>query len=279
MAHLELSHLSFKYQGSQDFALKDINLTLKSGQFTLINGLDGAGKTTLGYVLKGIIPHVFEGTLLGEQRLNHKAFQDYTHQELTKIIGYCFQNPWTQLSMIKSTLEEELSFSCENVGYTQEETKFRVKAIVRLLGLNQLLHKNPIHLSLGQLQTIALGTMLVLDPDVLILDEPTSQLDPLTRRKLFNHLSDLKKQGKTIVLIEHNIDDFLELIDHLVILEKGSILDQGSVIDVYTRALKSGKDIQYPSLTTLLSTVTSLEQPVLNDDDALTILKEIESHD
>lgn len=279
MAQLELSNLSFKYQGSQETVLKDINLTIKSGQFTLINGLDGAGKTTLGYVLKGIIPHVFEGTLLGEQRLNNKPLQEYTHKELTKIIGYCFQNPWTQLSMIKSTLEEELSFSCENVGYNQEETKFRVKAITRLLGLGHLLNKNPIHLSIGQLQTIALGTVLVLDPDVLILDEPTSQLDPLTRRKLFNHLSDLKKQGKTIVLIEHNIDDFLELIDHLVILEKGSILDQGSVIDVYTRALKSDKDIQYPSLTTLLSTVTSLEQPVLNDDDALTILKEIESHD
>ncbi len=279
MAQLELSNFSFRYQGSQDYVLKDINLTLKSGQFTLINGLDGAGKTTLGYALKGIIPHVFEGTLLGEQRLNHKVFQEYTHQELTKIIGYCFQNPWTQLSMIKSTLEEELSFSCENVGYALEETRFRVKAIVRLLDLSHLIHKNPIHLSLGQLQTIALGTILVLDPDVLILDEPTSQLDPLTRRRLFNHLSDLKKQGKTIILIEHNIDDFLELVDHLVLLEKGSILDQGSVIDVYTRSLSIGRDIQYPSLTALLSTITSLDKPILNDNDALTILKGVKSHD
>lgn len=279
MAQLELSNLSFRYQGAKDAVLKDINLTIKSGQFTLINGLDGAGKTTLGYVLKGIIPHMFEGTLLGEQRLNNKPLQEYTHKELTKIIGYCFQNPWTQFSMIKSTLEEELSFCCENVGYNREETKFRVKAITRLLDLGHLLNKNPIHLSIGQLQTIALGTVLVLDPDVLILDEPTSQLDPATRRKLFHHLSDLKRQGKTIIVIEHNIDDFLELVDHLVLLEEGSIVDQGTVIDVYTRALKSGRDIQYPSLTTLLSTVISLNKPILNDSDALAILKEIKSHD
>ena len=181
--------------------------------------------------------------------------------------------------MIKSTLVEELSFSCENVGYNREETKFRVKAITRLLDLGHLLNKNPIHLSIGQLQTIALGTVLVLDPDVLILDEPTSQLDPATRRKLFHHLSDLKRQGKTIIVIEHNIDDFLELVDHLVLLEKGSILDQGTVIDVYTRALKSGRDIQYPSLTTLLSTIISLNKPILNEYDALAILKDIKSHD
>ena len=79
--------------------------------------------------------------------------------------------------------------------------------------------------------------------------------------------------------IEHNIDDFLELVDHLVLLEKGSILDQGTVIDVYTRALKSGRDIQYPSLTTLLSTIISLNKPILNEYDALAILKDIKSHD
>jgi energy-coupling factor transport system ATP-binding protein len=279
MAQLALNNISFKYSGSQTFALKDINLSLKSGQFTLITGHDGAGKTTLSYVLKGIIPNVFEGSLQGEQTLNQKHLQEYTHQELTKKIGYVFQNPWTQLSMIKTTVEDELSFSCENVGFSREESKFRVKAITRLLGLNDLVKKNPIHLSIGQLQTVALGTMLVLDPDVLILDEPTSQLDPSTRRKLFHHLSDLKKQGKTIVLIEHNIDDFLEIVDHLVILENGSITDQGTVEDVYSRALNNKKDIQYPSLTSLLSTITPLDKPILNDCDALEILKELESHD
>lgn len=279
MAQLDLNHISFKYSGSQFYVLEDINLSFKSGQFTLISGHDGAGKTTLSYVLKGIIPNVFEGSLQGEQRLNHKLIQEYSHSELTQKIGYVFQNPWTQLSMIKSSVEDELSFSCENVGYSREESKFRVKAVVRLLGLSHLLKKNPIHLSIGQLQTIALGTMLVLDPDVLILDEPTSQLDPSTRRKLFHHLSDLKKQGKTIILIEHNIDDFLELVDHLVILEKGKIADQGSVIDVYSRALKSGKEIQYPSLTSLLASITPLDRPIINDDDALTLLKDIKSYD
>lgn len=279
MGQLELNHISFKYSGSQLLALEDINLSLKHGQFTLIIGLDGSGKTTLSYVLKGIIPNVFEGSLQGEQFYNQKLLQDYTHSELTQKIGYVFQNPLGQLSMIKTTVEDELAFSCENVGYTSEETKFRVKAIVRLLGLSHLLSKNPILLSIGQLQTIALATMLVLDPDVLILDEPTSQLDPSTRRKLFHHLSDLKKQGKTIVLIEHNIDDFLELVDHLVVLEKGKVVDQGSVMDVYSRAISNNKDIQLPSLTTLLATVTSLDKPIINDQDALKILKDIISHD
>lgn len=149
-------------------------------------------------------------------------------------MGYSFQNPFTQISGVKETVYEELAYGMENTGVPREKMKEKVEELIRIFHLEKLRDKNPYELSVGQKQRVALASMLALDPEIVILDEPTSQLDPKSTEDIFEIVKLLKEQGKTIILVEHKVDLVAEYCDHILLLADGQVAMQGKTEEILT---------------------------------------------
>lgn len=235
MAYLEVSNVTYRYPLTTANAIENINFKLDKGQVLGIMGVNGSGKTTICNILRGFIPSFYQGTLQGSVKIAGKSLKEYPDTELSQLMGYIFQNPFTQISGVKDTVKEELGYALENMGTKSETIKVRVQQIIELLGLQQLANKNPFALSGGQKQMVAIGSILVTNPDILIFDEPTSQLDPAASQKIFELIGQLKKQGKTIVLVEHKIDMMMNYVDRLLLLTgNGQQLDYGEPRHIFT---------------------------------------------
>lgn len=226
MKAYELKDVGYKYLIGKDIVFKDISFSIDHGEFVAITGKNGSGKTTLCNILRGFIPHLNHGTLDGEILLNGESLPDMDLAYLVDKVGYIFQNPFIQVSGIKDTVFEELAFGLENLGVPRTEMIERVKNIIQLLKLEELQLKHPAELSGGQRQRVAIASILVMDPEILIIDEPTSQLDPQGTEDIFNIIRLLKQQKKTVILVEHKIDMIAEYADRIIMLG-----DQGIVFD------------------------------------------------
>lgn len=235
MSYLEVSNVTYRYPLTTANAIENINFKLDKGQVLGIMGVNGSGKTTICNILRGFIPSFYQGTLQGSVKITGKSLKEYPDTELSQLMGYISQNPFTQISGVKDTVKEELGYALENMGTKSETIKVRVQQIIELLGLQQLANKNPFALSGGQKQMVAIGSILVTNPDILIFDEPTSQLDPAASQKIFELIGQLKKQGKTIVLVEHKIDMMMNYVDRLLLLTgNGQQLDYGEPRHIFT---------------------------------------------
>src|SRR5690606_1732280 len=151
---------------------------IEKGYLYAVIGKNGSGKTTLCNLIRGFIPHFHKGELEGDFLIEGKDVREWDLGELAKKIGFIFQNPFTQISGVKDTVFEEIAYGLENLGVEVEEIKRRVKKISKLLGIEELEDKNPFELSGGQKQRVAFASVIVMEPDILVIDEPTSQLDP-----------------------------------------------------------------------------------------------------
>lgn len=234
MSLITIHDLNYQYPIAEEDALKNVNLTLEEGKFYAIIGANGAGKTTLCNTIRGFIPHFFKGDLRGEVRFQEKEIRDWDLGELAKQMGYVFQNPYTQLSGVKETVWEEIAFGLENLGIEPQRIEERVEEMMETFAISSLRDKNPFELSGGEKQRVALASITAMDQPVLVIDEPTSQLDPQGTESIFAIISWLKEQGKTIILVEHKIERIAEHADYVIVMHEGTVVKQGITTEVLT---------------------------------------------
>jgi energy-coupling factor transport system ATP-binding protein len=269
MSHIQLRNISFRYHGSQQNTLQDINMSISQNQCVLILGNEDAGKSTLGMIIKGLIPHFNLGTFKGEVLIdNHPQYVVNTKESITKI-GYLFTHPQNQLSMVKETVMDEIAFACENLNYDRNETIFRVKAMARLCEITPILNKSVHSCSLGTLQKVALASMLVLDPDIIIFDEPLTHLDHHAQDHFIKIIHDLKKQGKTIIILDHEFVQYQTLVDHVFYLDQGQVTSSGTLNEVN----KSNSLIISNMMSRLVNDVITPKKPIITLEDAIMALQ------
>jgi energy-coupling factor transporter ATP-binding protein EcfA2 len=216
MAFLKAKNLSFRYL-DDTFTLSNVNFSLEKGDFCLVVGKTGCGKTTLLRLLKTEITP--SGSLKGEVKINGLDLKDY---DSNKIV-YMFQNPSRQI--VSDKVYHEIVFGLEARGIEKEVMEAKLAEIVNYLDINDLLNKHTMELSGGEAQLVSLASLLVLDPEVILLDEASSQLDPLTRKKFLEILKRINQDfGITIILVEHNLEDVLEFTDKVIVLDQGKML-------------------------------------------------------
>ena len=220
---IELKDYSWKYLNTQQPALEGIDLQIEEGMFVGIIGPNGSGKTTLAYSMNGLIPGQYNGIKNGEVLVYGKEVEQYEHGQLQKIAGMVFSDPEAQFTAM--TVEDELVFGLENLGMDIPEIRERLEWVTALAGLEKMLLKPPYELSGGQKQRVALAAVLAMTPKILILDEPTTMLDPISRRRVFDVLAKLKnEQHNTIIVIEHNLENLIPLADRMILLSDNKLL-------------------------------------------------------
>ena len=241
MAIVNLNNITYKYPLTDAPVLKNINMQVEEGEFVAVIGPNGAGKSTLCYTLAGFVPHFFKGELTGTVEVDGKVSQESTLSEWVLNVGLAFQNPFNQISGAKYTVFEELAFGLENIGVPVDEMKSRVESAMKMTGINDLAERSPYSLSGGQQQRVALSSILVMQPKVLVLDEPTSQMDPIGTREVFGVIRALAENGMTVVLVEHKVEWIAQFADRVIALHEGQILLEGTPSEVLTSDILDGK--------------------------------------
>ncbi|WP_231686902.1 ABC transporter ATP-binding protein [Bacillus sp. JCM 19034] len=233
MAYIELNHVSFMYPDAKMPALNDISLTVRRGEFVVLLGPSGCGKSTLLKLLKpSIEPH---GKLEGERLLEGKSI-DLLENEHE--IGFVFQDPDNQV--VADDVIHELVFGLENICLPTVEMRNRVAEMVHFLGVEHVLSRKMHELSGGQKQQLNVASILLMQPQILLLDEPTSQLDPVSARDFLDLLVRLNEEfGMTIILAEHRLEDVISLADQVLAMKEGQIVESGSPKEVMRRLWQS----------------------------------------
>jgi energy-coupling factor transport system ATP-binding protein len=241
MAIVTLNNVTYKYPLTNSPVLKNINMQVNEGEFVAVIGPNGAGKSTLCYTLAGFVPHFFKGELTGSVEVDGKDLHISTLSEWVMTVGLAFQNPFNQISGAKYTVFEELAFGLENIGIPRDEMMSRVKNAMQLTGISDLADRSPYSLSGGQQQRVALTSILVMQPKILVLDEPTSQMDPIGTREVFSVIRTMAEHGMTVVLVEHKVEWIAQFADRVIALHEGEIILEGIPSEVLTSDLLKEK--------------------------------------
>ena len=251
MCYFKLEDVSYKYPLEDREILKNINLDIKKGEFWAVIGKNGSGKTTLCNVLRRFIPDFYKGELKGRITLEGKELKDYSAKEIVQKVGFVFQNPFTQISGVKETVFEEIAFGLENLALDAEDIRKRVEETLKLLHIEELRNKNPYELSGGQGQKVALASIIAMDPEIMVIDEPTSQLDPKGTEEIFEIIDILKKEGKTIILVEHKLELIAEYAEKVMVLDEGEMILSGNTEDALKNKILMEKEIGIPQYAAL----------------------------
>lgn len=231
MLAVELREVYFTYAGGSAPALKGIDLEIEEGEFVVVTGPSGCGKSTLCRLLNGLIPHFYEGDLRGEVRVFGMSTREVPTHELARYVGMVFQDPENQLFL--SSVEREIAFGLENLGLPPEEIREKVEEMLDFMDLREIRDKAPFELSGGQQQKVAIASVLAMEPKMLVLDEPTANLDPYSSRELLELVARLNEEkGMTVVLVEHRLDLVLRHATRLVVMDEGTILLDGAPREV-----------------------------------------------
>lgn len=202
MPYIEVRDLAFTYQGAKDKVLDGISFDIEAGEIITLFGLSGSGKSTLCQILCGIIPRMTEGELTGSVKIGGEDIAPKPMNEIAERIGFVMQDPDRQI--IAPTVEEEIAFGPENLMLPREEIEMRVGEVLHLLGIEDLRDKNPLKLSGGQKQIVAIASVLAMKPETLVLDEPMSHLDEDARVIIRETIQRLRDDGRTVIVVEHD---------------------------------------------------------------------------
>lgn len=258
---MECKNVTYTYPLADEPSIRNVSLNIEEGKFYGVVGENGSGKTTLCAILRGFAPSFYQGEIQGEVLVYGKPIGEYGGELATKI-GYVFQNPFTQISGVKETVFEEVAYGLENFGVPVEEIVERVEAIMKLTHIDSLAEKNPLELSGGQMQRVALASVLVLEPDILIIDEPTSQLDPQGTESVFEIIKMMKDKKKTIILVEHKIDLIAEYADEVLVLRGGKLIAGGDKAQVLSDISLMEQGVQLPQMAILGSRLKEKGFPI-----------------
>ncbi len=218
---VKLENVSFKYAHAGSGSLQQVSLSIRQGECVLLCGQSGCGKTTLTRLINGLIPHYYEGELTGEVMVSGLKVQDTELCDTARIVGSVFQNPRSQFFCVDTT--GEIAFGCENLGFPPDEIEQRVESASCELGAEDLMGRSIFQLSGGEKQKIACASVAAMQPNVFVLDEPTSNLDIDAIQDLKRTLLRWKAQGKTIIIAEHRLYWLTELCDRVIYLKDGRI--------------------------------------------------------
>ena len=243
MGYLKLENVNYKYPLEEKNTLQNINIEIKKGEFWAVIGKNGSGKTTLCNILRRFVPDFYKGELTGKITLEGKELKDYSQKEIVQKIGFVFQNPFTQISGVKNTVFEEIAYGLENLGIERETIISEVEKILKLLEIEKLRDKNPYNLSGGQKQRVALASIIAMNPDILVIDEPTSQLDPKGTEDIFKIINLMANEGKTIILVEHKLELIAEYAENILVLDEGEIILSGKANEVLNNKILLEKEI------------------------------------
>lgn len=232
---IRFDEVTYAYPGTSKPAIRDLSLEIPDGQFCAVIGPNGAGKSTLAYLIAGFIPHFYHGDLEGEVQVSGKATSTTPLSDLVRQVGLIQQNPFNQISGTKVTVREEIAFGLENLGVPRPEMVERVAAVMNLVGVGDLAERSPLALSGGQMQRVAIASILVMQPPVLVLDEPTAQLDPVGSKEVFATIQKLAADQKTtVIMIEHKLEWVAAFSDRVLALADGVLLADGRPEEVLT---------------------------------------------
>lgn len=218
---LEVKDLKFKYRDAKKRVLNGLNFQVKKGEFLCIIGQNGSGKSTLCNALVGLIPYYFAGKLKGQVLVDGIDTQESTIAELSSKIGLVFQNPFNQLSYTAGSVAEELAYGLGNKGVPREKMVKKVEYVAKLMRIDHIIHKDPLELSGGQVQRVAFGSTFIMEPGILVLDECTTQLDPLGSEEIFDIVKELNKNGVTVIMVDHDMERVARCADRILVLDSG----------------------------------------------------------
>ena len=220
---IEIENLWWKYATSKEWTLKNISIKIGKGEFLGIVGPSGAGKTTLCLCMSGLIPLRSKGLMNGKVLIKGMDTKNISLQKIISKVGIVFQDPDIQL--VTMSVEDEIAFPLENMGFSKKEIKERVEEALKIVGLEEYREKYPYELSGGQKQRLAIASILALKPEILILDEPTSDLDPIGKKEVFSILSKLRKEyNATLIVVEHNTEELAKYANRIAFLYNGEII-------------------------------------------------------
>ncbi len=244
MEAYKLLNYSFRYPQSEKKALKSLNLDIKKGEFLVICGESGSGKSTLLRQLKTTLRP--SGSIEGKILFENINLEDLTLREQTENIGFILQNPENQI--VTDKVWHELAFGLESLGYDTPVIRKKVAEMASFFGIQNWFYKNVNELSGGQKQLLNLASIMAMAPSILILDEPTSQLDPISSSEFIKTLNKINKEiGTTIILTEHRLEEVFQIADRVIVLEKGEILSKGTVREV-GEELRQNKHMMFESM-------------------------------
>ena len=223
-----IDELNFSYTNQE--VLKNVSLSLDNGEFVGLVGPTGCGKTTLAYCLNGLIPNSIKGKFSGKVLVDGLDTSKNKVSEVARKVGLVFQDPDWQIFNL--TVKDEVSFGVENLKLGKLEK--RVKSALKMVGLTGFDDRDPNTLSQGQKQKLCIASILATDPEYIVLDEPTSQLDYKNNKKIHDILKRLNRRGKTILIIEHDTDFLTEYCDRILIMSNGRIVKDGKMKRVFS---------------------------------------------
>ncbi|MCM3452542.1 ATP-binding cassette domain-containing protein [Heyndrickxia oleronia] len=264
MNKIRVNDLKYRYPHSEKLALNDISFEIKQGEFIGIVGKNSSGKSTLCYALTGLVPHFFKGAYGGQVFIDDLEVMNTEISDLSLKVGLVFENPFSQITGSKFTVIDEIAFGLENMGIEREEMSTRIEASLKLLDIEHIKEKNPFSLSGGQMQRVAIASVLAMRPDILILDEPTSQLDPQGSDEVFKVVESLTKEGMTVIMAEHKMEKLAQYSDKILLLHEGKLIDFDTPKKIFSK-----KDILDYGVSPPIFTKISRALNIFNKEDSL----------
>ncbi|WP_042460271.1 energy-coupling factor ABC transporter ATP-binding protein [Neobacillus dielmonensis] len=235
MNKIVVEGLKYKYPLSETLALDNISFSVKEGEFIGIIGRNSAGKSTLCQAIVGLVPHFYKGAYGGKVLVDGLEVKTHSIADISLKAGMVFQNPFTQVTGSKMTVYEEIAFGLENIGVPRTEMINRIDEVLHLFKIEHVKDHNPFDLSGGQMQRMAIASIIAMKPEIILLDEPTSQLDPGGSEEVFQAVQSLKNQGITILMAEHKMEKVAQYCDKVLLLESGKVVDYDTPEVVFSR--------------------------------------------
>jgi energy-coupling factor transporter ATP-binding protein EcfA2 len=251
-----VDNLSFRYLDAERRALDSVSLDINEGEIVVLAGQSGCGKSTLLRCMNGLIPHMYPGEYAGSITIDGEQVDKTPMRALAQKVGLLFQNPENQIFMF--SVERDIAFGLENLGVPRPEMRRRVDEVMGLLGIAPLAQRAPHELSDGQKQRVALAGVLAMRPKLIILDEPTSLLDPQTASELVDLVRSLNKDaGLTFVIVEHRLELLAPVADKIIVMDGGRKVLEGAASEVLADPRSAGYGISVPPVSKLYSQLTS----------------------
>lgn len=235
MSIIQVEGLKYRYPDTDRLVLDDVSFAVDKGSFIGLIGRNTAGKSTLCFALSGLVPHFFKGAYGGQVIIDGMEVKQHDISDMVAKVGHVFENPFSQITGSKYTVFDEISFGLENMGVERTVMIDRIEESMEMLDITKIKDKNPFYLSGGQMQRVAIAGVLAMKPKVLILDEPTSQLDPHGSEEVFKVVENLTNQGITIIMAEHKMEKIAEYADKVLLLDNGKLIDFDTPRNVFSR--------------------------------------------
>jgi energy-coupling factor transport system ATP-binding protein len=235
MKKIIVEGLKYKYPSSDALVLDNMSFEVEQGEFIGIIGKNGAGKSTLCQAIVGLVPHFYKGAYGGKVLVDGLEIKEHSIAKTSLKVGMVFQNPFTQVTGSKMTVYEEIAFGLENIGIPRAEITERIDYVLDLLQIDHVKHHNPFDLSGGQMQRMAIASIIAMKPEILVLDEPTSQLDPEGSEEVFQAIKSLSNQGITVIMAEHKMEKVAEHCNRVLLLDEGKVIDFDTPETIFSR--------------------------------------------